>query len=114
MPKVPDCCIWDLGDRVFAGPDKREVMARLMEVSADPARYGCGNCRLCKRRSVTVAWFAPFPGTDLALWVRQPEGKTRFIFYGLCKRCLALPADVRNARVEQSIHEEHDQSKPVQ
>ena len=114
VPEIPASFIYRVGGRVLAGPDKRWVLECLAKANADRERYGVSRCRLCKRRTAAVACFMPFPGSDIALWVQQPEGKTRMLLYGLCRVCRRLPPDVRNARVEQSIREAHDKTKPVQ
>ena len=80
---------------------------------ADPRRYGVNRCRLCKRKAVTIALFVAYPDTDVAFLIDTPRNKTRFVFYGLCRRCAALPTEERNRRVEESIRATHSQSDPT-
>lgn len=80
------------------------VLEKLLTVfhaaRANPASFGITKCRLCSAGFTRVGVFVP-TDADLARRLGQPEGKTRYVLYGLCDRCHALPD--HNERIEAAI-----------
>ena len=97
----------------YFDPNWSQIDHWISVLRADPRRYGVDRCRLCKRKAVTIAFFAPFPDTDIAFLIDTPQDKTRFVFFGLCQRCAALPTQERNCRVEDAIRAKYSKCDPT-
>jgi len=105
-PRKPDAQTTDPSTEILGwsfAPDWVQLDHWISVLRSDPRRYGVDGCRLCKRTAVTVGFFVPYLGTDIAFLIDTPQNKTRFVFFGLCRRCADLPVEVRGPKVEEAI-----------
>jgi hypothetical protein len=60
------------------------------KILKNPAAYGIHDCILCGGKPITFVGLT-IPEGDLAEKLKQPEGKRRVTYYGICERCEHLP-----------------------
>jgi hypothetical protein len=87
--------------------DWQKLTERILK---NPAAFGIKECYLCGGLPITHVSMT-FPEGDLAEKLRQPVGKTRVTYVGVCERCEHLP----NASdlIDEKMIEELDAGTPV-